>query len=75
MAQPTDRGVAVDRPAVDLGLRDVLRDILEGGLGHLAAIDQPTPGLRQRDADEPAAAFDRCLIYLADRIVLLDLRG
>jgi SHS family lactate transporter-like MFS transporter len=47
MAQPPDRRVALDGPAVDVGLRDLIRHFLERCRGHLAAIDQPSAGLRQ----------------------------
>jgi hypothetical protein len=57
MAQAADGRIAVDRPAVDVGLRDFVRHVLERRFGHFAAVDQPAAGLRQRDAHEPAAAF------------------
>ena len=57
MAQTTDRRVALDRPTIDVGPRDLFWHILEGGLGHLAETDEPAAGLRQRNAYEPAAAF------------------
>src|SRR5215469_11947191 len=57
MAQTTDRSITLDRPAVDVCLRQLLRYIPEGGLGHLTPGHQPASHLRQRDAYEPAAAF------------------
>jgi hypothetical protein len=47
VAQPADWCVARDRPAVDIGWRDLVRDVLERSVGYLAAADQPMPGLRQ----------------------------
>jgi hypothetical protein len=47
MAQPADRSVAVDRPAVDVGLRQLFRHILERRAGDLAETDKPGAGLRQ----------------------------
>src|SRR5882724_12111640 len=54
MAQPTDRCVARDRPALQLLGCEFFRHVLELGLGHLAASDQPAPRLRERDPHEPA---------------------
>src|SRR5207248_7250516 len=57
MVQPTDRRVARHRPALQLRGGKFLRHILEVGLRHLATSDEPAPGLRQRDAHEPAATL------------------
>lgn len=45
MAQPTDRGVAPDRPPVDVGLRDLLWHVLERSGGYLATSDWRWSGL------------------------------
>src|SRR6266436_7015925 len=57
MTQAADRRVARDRPALELRRSELLLHVLELGLGHLTAPDEPAPGLRERDPHEPAAAF------------------
>src|SRR5262245_29354013 len=59
MVQPTDRRIARHRPAVQLRWRKFLRHVLQLGLRHLAASDEPAPGLSERDPHEPAAALAR----------------
>src|SRR5262249_32661956 len=44
---PSDRRVALDRPAVEVGLREFFRYVPEGTFRHLAEADEPAPGLRQ----------------------------
>src|SRR5919108_5052233 len=57
MVQPTDRGIARHRPAVQLRWREFLRHVLQLGQWHLAASDEPAPGLSEGDAHKPAAAL------------------
>src|SRR5262245_16758720 len=57
MVQPTDRGIARHQPAVQLRWREFLRHVLQLGLRHLAASDEPAPGLSKRDPRKPAAAL------------------
>src|SRR5262245_4506717 len=59
MMQPTDRGIALHRPAVQLRGREFLWYVLQLGLRHLAASDEPAPGLSKRDPHKPAAALAR----------------
>src|SRR5262245_43478618 len=59
VAQPADRGLAGDRPPLELFRRELLRHILELALRHLTAADQPAARLRERDSHEPAAALAR----------------
>src|SRR5262245_61019992 len=56
MVQPTDRRIARHRPAVQLRWREFLRHVPEIGLWHLAASDEPAPGLSERDPHKPASA-------------------
>jgi hypothetical protein len=54
VTQTPDGCTTLDRPAVDVGLGDLFRHVLEGGFGHLA---EPPSSLRQR----PAAGRDASL--------------
>ena len=67
MAQLAGRGHAFDRPFRYLGFGELGRDVLELRLGHFAAADQPAPGLCQRDAHQPAAAFGRSALQRYER--------
>src|SRR5256886_5660696 len=57
MTQATHRRLARDRPALQLFRSEFLRHVLELGLRHLTAADEPAPRLRERDPHEPAAAL------------------
>src|SRR5262245_18677716 len=59
MMQPTDRGIARHRPAVQLRWREFLWHVLQLGLRYLAASDEPAPGLGERHPHKPAAALAR----------------
>src|SRR3989454_12740103 len=59
MMEAANRRVARHRPALELRGGELLRHVLELGLRHLAASDEPAAGLGQRDPHEPAAALAR----------------